>query len=147
MSAPVTAEELESVAKLDVAHCTGISAGWCPVHGDCTCPRDGTDTREEQADDCPLHGTASNHGDDEDEPPQIARSLVLRLARDLADARHDLAAEREISARLADRVLDLARELEALRAAVRAHEAAVRAGPLSRCWDQTDLDLWAAAKG
>ena len=100
MSAPVTAEELASVAQLDVSECSNISAGWCPVHGDCTCPRDGTDTCEEQADDCPLHGTASNHGDDEDEPPQIARSLVLRLAR----------------------------ELEALRVAVRAHREAHEAG-------------------
>ena len=90
MSAPVTAEELAEIAKLDVAHCTGISAGWCPVCGDCTCPRDDTDTREEQSDNCPLHGTVSSHGEDEDEPPQIARSLVLRLARDLA-------AEREAS--------------------------------------------------
>lgn len=59
--------------------------------------------------------------------------------------RADLTAERATSARLADRCLDLGRELEALRAAVRAHEASVRAGPLSRCWDQSDLDLWTAA--
>ena len=116
MSAPVTAEELASVAQLDVSECSNISAGWCPVHGDCTCPRDGTDTREEQADDCPLHGTASNHGDDEDEPPQIARSLVLRLAR----------------------------ELEALRVAVRAHEADARAS--GHATPPRDLALWAAAK-
>ena len=58
----------------------------------------------------------------------------------------DLVAERATSARLADRCLDLGRELEALRDAVRAHEASVRAGPRSRCWDQADIDLWAAAK-
>ena len=37
-------------------------------------------------------------------------------------------AERDTSARLADRCLDLGRELEALRAAVRAHRAAHEAG-------------------
>ena len=58
----------------------------------------------------------------------------------------DLTAERATSAQLADRCLDLGRELEALRDAVRAHEASVRAGPRSRCWDQADLALWAAAK-
>ena len=132
---PVTAEELAEVAKLDVSECSGISAGWCPVHGDCTCPRDSTDTREEQSDDCPLHGTFSNHGDDEGEPPQIARSLVMRLARDLATARASIqglieslnAAQTDRDA-IGDRCLDLGRELEALRAAVRAHRAAHEAG-------------------
>ena len=72
-------------------------------------------------------------------PASRAVDLMRRLASDLT-------AERATSARLADKVLDLGRELEALRDAVRAHEASVRAGPHSRCWDQADLDLWAAAK-
>ena len=71
--------------------------------------------------------------------PQATRRRLFRLARDLTT-------ERATTARLADRCLDLGRELEALRDAVRAHEASVRAGPHSRCWDQADLDLWAAAK-
>jgi hypothetical protein len=25
-----------------VTTCTGIAASWCPIHGDCTCPRDET---------------------------------------------------------------------------------------------------------
>jgi len=71
--------------------------------------------------------------------PLATMRRAARLARDLA-------AERATSARLADRCLDLGRELESLRDAVRAHEATVRAGPRSRCWDQADIDLWAAAK-
>ena len=59
---------------------------------------------------------------------QAVIELAPRLARDLADARHDLDTERKASAMLADRMLDLGRELEALRAAVRAHRAAHEAG-------------------
>ena len=71
------------------------------------------------------------------------RDATRRRAARLAS---DLTAERATSAQLADRCLDLGRELESLRDAVRAHEATVRAGPRSRCWDQADIDLWAAAK-
>lgn len=47
--------------------CTGISASWCPVCGDCTCPRDedggcmqdGFDVVEDS--ECPLHGMQSTH--------------------------------------------------------------------------------------
>lgn len=70
----------------------------------------------------------------------------VATARRAARLASDLTAERATSAQLADRCLDLGRELEALRDAVRAHEASVRAGPRSRCWDQADLALWAAAK-
>jgi len=50
--------------------CTGISADWCPVHGDCICPvvdgehvcMDGeTYGRDNPA--CPLHGTNTDHGE------------------------------------------------------------------------------------
>jgi len=41
------------------ARCTGLTAAWCPVHGDCSCdggpPMDLDDPR------CPLHSTASRH--------------------------------------------------------------------------------------
>lgn len=83
----VTDEELAEVERLDTTHCTGVSAGWCPVHGDCTCPRDGTDTREEQSETCPLHGGQSPHGDDTDDAPQIKRSVVLRLAVEVRQGR------------------------------------------------------------
>lgn len=43
--------------------CTGIAASWCPVCGDCACPRtvDGERIDNEGADDCPLHAASSAH--------------------------------------------------------------------------------------
>jgi hypothetical protein len=51
----------------EAAECTGIAASWCPVHGNCSCPRDeeGARTENRFGVDCPLHGLASNHGDAE----------------------------------------------------------------------------------
>ena len=39
--------------------CTGLTAIWCPVHGDCRCPN-----RAQAMDDpeCPLHSSDSDHG-------------------------------------------------------------------------------------
>ncbi len=47
--------------------CTGISAGWCPVHGDCTCPEiPGTDGEiDRNSETCPLHSPSSTHGEDQ----------------------------------------------------------------------------------
>jgi hypothetical protein len=51
--------------------CTGISASWCPVHGDCTCPTnehgetitmDGEELGKDNPD-CPLHGIRTDHGE------------------------------------------------------------------------------------
>lgn len=39
--------------------CTGISAHWCPIHGDCTC----ADPQDKNDDNCPLHSWLSTHGD------------------------------------------------------------------------------------
>jgi hypothetical protein len=38
--------------------CTGLTASWCPIHGDCVCP-DGWDGMDDPA--CPLHAVSSNH--------------------------------------------------------------------------------------
>jgi hypothetical protein len=69
--------------------CTGIAASWCPIHGDCTCPRDEggviewhfeagyvsfhgfaawdetakTVTHYDEA--CPIHALTSDHADAE----------------------------------------------------------------------------------
>lgn len=77
-------------------------------------------------------------------PASRAVDLMHRLASDLADARRDLDTERKASAMLADRMLELARELEALRAAVRAHREATKAG--RGPWTGADLRLWNLAK-
>lgn len=59
--------------------CTGVSARWCPLCGDCTCPFDERhgwgagvfpsvdDEREPYDDECPLHGVASQHAEGEHE--------------------------------------------------------------------------------
>lgn len=43
---------------------TGIAASWCPICGNCTCPRWPDGERKEADGDpaCPLHGMASLHG-------------------------------------------------------------------------------------
>ena len=50
--------------------CTGITARWCPVHGDCECETaDDGDSWEfpgvdEEGNECPLHGDHSKHGEE-----------------------------------------------------------------------------------
>lgn len=57
--------------------CTGLSASWCPNHGDCTCGLqdqaglvyDGGRTLTDE--DCPLHSPSSPHA----EPPNQKETL------------------------------------------------------------------------
>ena len=50
---------------LDARECTGLSAVWCPLHGDCACPaRD--DTLDDP--DCPLHNPQSSHAETMKDP-------------------------------------------------------------------------------
>lgn len=41
--------------------CTGVAASWCPRCGDCNCPRNNDGERMAESDDCPLHGSSSQH--------------------------------------------------------------------------------------
>lgn len=45
--------------------CTGVTARWCPIHGDCTCPEIGSPDdpgdRSHDSDGCPLHDMGSPH--------------------------------------------------------------------------------------
>jgi hypothetical protein len=44
-------------------HCTGLTASWCPVHGDCRCRIDGDlGERSRDATDCSLHAWWATHG-------------------------------------------------------------------------------------
>lgn len=45
--------------------CTGVSAAWCPIHGDCVCRFDHTGNRSLDDDRCPLHAFNSDHGEHE----------------------------------------------------------------------------------
>jgi len=57
------ADRLESIS------CTGLTATWCPVHGDCTCPpvfyADDDEPQGRTLNDplCPLHSTTSSHAE------------------------------------------------------------------------------------
>lgn len=62
--------------------CSGVSASWCPIHGDCTCPKDeegcpieenvGTASEVVHDPECPLHGEESDHAEVETfEPPPM----------------------------------------------------------------------------
>lgn len=42
--------------------CSGLAAVWCPVHGDCTCPRD-VGLLPMDHPDCPLHAHGSFHAE------------------------------------------------------------------------------------
>jgi len=43
---------------IESSNCTGLTAAWCPVHGDCRC----ADPLESMSDaQCPLHAPASSH--------------------------------------------------------------------------------------
>lgn len=44
------------------SHCTGLSARWCPIHGDCTCEADDW-SKDLDSPTCPLHSSASTHAE------------------------------------------------------------------------------------
>jgi uncharacterized protein (TIGR02996 family) len=72
----------------DQAECTGASANWCPVCGDCCCPRP-EDAKNDPR--CPLHAPMSRHGDD-DSVNALAKDLRGRERKILhGPARIDLA--------------------------------------------------------
>ena len=48
-----------AIANRDRILCTGVSAGWCPIHGDCTC----ADPEDLNDDDCPRHSACSDHAE------------------------------------------------------------------------------------
>jgi len=59
------AEELRARAdEIESRLCTGISARWCPTHGDCSCPTNDDGEVYEMDDwNCPLHAPESNHAE------------------------------------------------------------------------------------
>lgn len=58
---------LGKVSSQAPATCTGSTAVWCPVHGDCACPNVNDDPQEGPTLDdasCPLHAPTSTHGEE-----------------------------------------------------------------------------------
>jgi hypothetical protein len=48
---------------LESTSCTGLTAVWCPIHGDCRCPEiDGVGGPGSDPD-CPLHAVTSSHAE------------------------------------------------------------------------------------
>lgn len=62
-----TPDELRALAdQIESETCTGVAATWCPIHGDCRCPRDkdGGYTEDGLNDaGCPLHSDESSHAE------------------------------------------------------------------------------------
>lgn len=52
--------------------CTGLTAIWCPVHGNCACPDDAAGERTFTDDKCSLHSASSAHADTELAPTLTA---------------------------------------------------------------------------
>lgn len=50
-----------------LSECSGISATWCDIHGDCTCEDLGNGERTLDDNGCPLHDGRSEHGEHTDE--------------------------------------------------------------------------------
>lgn len=60
--------------------CTGVSASWCPVCGECSCPREEDGEWGEPNEDCPLHGRRSTHAERtaEQDEREMLQALVIR---------------------------------------------------------------------
>lgn len=67
-----TPDQLRRRADLiESQQCTGLTASWCPIHGDCLCPRDEggehvdryTGEPAMHDEDCPLHAPSSSHAE------------------------------------------------------------------------------------
>ncbi len=57
-----------AVAPSSTSRCSGLTASWCPVHGDCLCPElrgpgAGPGERSFTYSGCPLHSPASDHAE------------------------------------------------------------------------------------
>lgn len=57
--------------QLESTHCTGLTATWCPIHGDCLCGERDVIGRRHRGDGfhdmddprCPLHAPTSSHAE------------------------------------------------------------------------------------
>lgn len=93
--------------------CTGVSAGWCPRCGKCTCPD------REQAMDyaaCPLHGRSSQHAEESTEElddviaeRDALRAEVATLTQERDEARAERRAARLDRDAAEERVAELQR--------------------------------------
>ncbi len=68
--------------------CTGLSAFWCPVCGDCVCERLPDGDCSFDGDDCPLHSATSAHADtiDRAQCDQIVETVFAEQGAELTDS-------------------------------------------------------------
>lgn len=120
------------------AACTGVTAQWCPVHGECTCPEHLPGERNLDDERCPLHAPTSDHGEVERADPAPADAIsIYPHERDwIAAERAALVLERDEARREAEEQLEralvaekeatgMAGEIEALAARIAAAEAEI----------------------
>jgi hypothetical protein len=69
--------------------CTGLSAFWCPIHGDCSCERDHDGDCSFDDDDCPLHSATSTHADTIDRAECEQRIVSLAADCGVTLTEHD----------------------------------------------------------
>ena len=57
--------DAQDAAAPELPECTGVTASWCPVHGDCVCARSESGAWVDGQCDpgCPLHAPASDHAE------------------------------------------------------------------------------------
>lgn len=67
-----------------VPPCTGLTAVWCPVHGDCACPPNAQGAREPSDDfRCPLHAFDSPHAEGDPAPAVHEPAAAAPVGREL----------------------------------------------------------------
>lgn len=105
---------LDAAEPTRAAECTGTTAKWCPVHGDCTCPETLPGERTFDDDRCPQHAPTSQHGERErahleaPEPGAVLAGIVraeeherAALVRERDEALREWALVRSTAVRLA----------------------------------------------
>ncbi len=60
--------------------CSGMGASWCPIHGDCICPRDADSGERDEQPDCPLCGDDSECGRPVDERA-VAQGVLDKVVK------------------------------------------------------------------
>jgi hypothetical protein len=99
--------------------CTGITASWCPNHGNCCCEIGPDGTRSLDDHNCPLHAPNSHHGEiyvDEfsgSDEIALAHSALADLIQMVESVGSTLPLETKLRLRFNDR-LDRARRVLAV---------------------------------
>lgn len=75
---------------MGVSTCTGLTAVWCPICGDCQCPETATGERSLTDEACALHSTRSPHAEPERESSSRPGAWLVLPVSPAAVEDHDL---------------------------------------------------------